>query len=88
MSDSSSRQPFNAWTHGMPRWPRFWTRASPRLLRIFLPIYNAHPSSYSSISTLLIFQEIELVAFAFVDPSPVANAVTFQGVFSPRLIYL
>lgn len=59
------------------RWLHFWTKTSPRLPRIFLPIYNAHPSPHSSISTLLIFQERELVAVAIADSSPIANAVTF-----------
>ena len=36
------------------RWLHFWMRASLRLSHIFPPIYNAHPSSHSFISTLLI----------------------------------
>ena len=69
MSYSSSRQPFNAWTRGMLSLASFLDKG------VALP--STHPSPHSSISTLLIFQERELIAFTFTDSSPVANAVIF-----------
>ena len=62
-------------------------RASLCLLCIFPLIYNARPSPHSLISTLLIFRERELVAFAFVsfvDSLFVANAVIFKAAPSSK----
>ena len=68
-------------------WLHFWMRALLCLPCIFPPIYNAHPSPHSPISTLLIVRERELVAFAlvsFVDSSFIANAVTFKATPSSK----
>ena len=79
------------------RWLRFWTRASLHLPRIFPPIYKAHPSPHSSISTLLILErESSLPLLSSTCPwLPLArpwlpsacwltNVVTFKAVLSPK----
>ena len=69
MSDSSSHQPFNAWTRGVLSLASFLDKgvASPSA-HFFFSIYMTHPP-HSLYFILADLRERKLVAFDFVDSS-------------------